>query len=335
MEGIEKDLLGICIPTYNRSRYLSECLKSVIDEFYPYGFPIYISDNCSTDNTTSVVSSFEKDYDNIKYVRNNSNLGLYRNILNVMQMAETRYIWFMGDDDAIKKGSVERLVEIVNTSPDFLVLNSALYDKELAAQKYPKAIDCLADKKYLGKDVQNLLIDLKKWSYNGYMSAMVIKKEFLAHLIPKYKEANFLLYGTIWLPLALFYEAIHNRTGLFVCEPMVLNRDNPRPSEKGYWEYFYLDRIRALEYLERMGYYRKIVRKVVKSSILDIVYSSIMARSENKEPSLLDDYLKKTDLMSLSDKIVIQMVNLFPSSLIKLMKDAILKVKESRVYPSS
>ena len=335
MEVIEKDLLGICIPTYNRSGYLRECLRSVIDEFSPYGFPIYISDNCSTDNTTTVVSSFENDYDNIKYVRNNSNLGPYRNILNVIQMAETRYVWFMGDDDAIRKGSMEMLVKILNTSPDFLVLNSALQDKELAFQKYPKAIDCLADKKYLGKDVQNLLIDLKRWSYNGYMSAMVIKKEFLPHLIPKYKEANFPLYGTMWLPLALFYEAIHNKTGLFVCEPIVLNRDNPRPSEKSYWKYFYLDRIRALEYLEWMGYDRKIVRKVVKSSILDIVYSSIMARGENKEPSLLDDYLKKTDLMSLSDKIIIQMLNLFPSSLIKLMKDAILKVKESRVHSLS
>lgn len=331
MEGVEEDLLGICIPTYNRSGYLSECLKSVIDEFYPYGFPIYISDNCSADDTMSVVFNLNKRYKSIKYIRNDNNIGAYRNILNVVQMAETRYVWFMGDDDTIEKGSVERLVNILKNNIDFLVLNSVPYDKELAIQKYPKAIDCLADKKYISKDIQNLLINLKKWSYYGFMSAMIIKRNLLEQLIPKYKDQNFSLYDTSWLPLALFYEAIHNRTGLFICDPMIINRDNPRSSGKGYWDYFFLNRIRVLKYLEGAGYQKKILQKVVRSSILDLVLVGIEAKAESKE-NLFNAYVKGSDLIQFSDKIIIKMLDLIPTPLVKLMKNIIFKVKKSRVH---
>jgi glycosyltransferase involved in cell wall biosynthesis len=331
MEGIEKDLLGICIPTYNRSAYLTECLKSVIDEFSPYGFPIYISDNCSTDDTTSVVSGFEKDYDNIKYVKNNSNLGLYRNILNVIQMAETRYIWFMGDDDAIRKGSLEILVKILSTNPDFLVLNSALYDKELAVQKHPKAIDCQADKEYRGKDVQNLLIDLKEWAYNGYMSAMVLKRSLIEPLIPKYKDPNFSLYGTTWLPLAMFYEAILNRTGLFICESLVLNRPNPRPLTKSEWVYFHLERYMALDYLKNIGYDRKILKNVVKFKIMGFVATGVVARGGREVSSLMNNFIKDSDLIPFSVKLVIQIIDLLPNLLVKAAKGIVIKIKESKV----
>ena len=334
MEVIEKDLLGICIPTYNRSGYLRECLRSVIDEFSPYGFPIYISDNCSTDNTTTVVSSFENDYDNIKYVRNNSNLGPYRNILNVIQMAETRYIWFMGDDDAIRKGSVERLVKIMSTNPDFLVLNSALYDKELAVQKYPKAIDCLADKKYSGKDIQNLLIDLKKWSYNGFMSAMIIRRSLIEPLIPKYKDPNFSLYDTSWLPLAIFYEAILNRIGLFICEPSVLSRPNPRTFTKSDWVYSYLERYMAIDYLKEIGYDRKILKNVVKSGILGFVSNGVVARGDREVFSLMSDFIRDSDLIPLSVKLIIQMIDLLPNFLVKTAKGIVIKIRESRVRSS-
>ena len=181
----------------------------------------------------------------------------------------------MGDDDTIEKGSVERLVNILKNNIDFLVLNSVPYDKELAIQKYPKAIDCLADKKYISKDIQNLLIDLKKWSYNGFMSAMIIRRSLIEPLIPKYKDPNFSLYDTSWLPLAIFYEAILNRIGLFICEPSVLSRPNPRTFTKSDWVYSYLERYMAIDYLKEIGYDRKILKNVVKSGILGFVSSRI------------------------------------------------------------
>ena len=305
----------------------------MIDEFSPYGFPIYISDNCSTDNTTSVVSSLEKDYDNMKYARNNSNLGLYRNILNVMQMAETRYILFMGDDDTIKKGSVEKIVNLMLKNPDFLVLNSVSYDKELTYERYARLIYCTEDVKYNDRSVQNLLSNLKKWSYHGYMPAMIMKRSLLEPRISKYKNPDFPLYDTAWLSLALFYEAIKNGKGLFVCEPIVLNRENPRPYGKNYWEYSYVDRIRALKYLEKAGYSRKIVVDVIKSRLIDLVYDAIMAKAEHVSAPLFTDYIKQEDSIPLSNKIVIKILDLAPPSLMKLAKNVVLSVKESRVHP--
>ncbi|MGC8516265.1 MAG: hypothetical protein ACP5OC_09080, partial [Thermoplasmata archaeon] len=203
---------------------------------------------------------------------------------------------------------------------------------ELAHVNYERAIDCTEDLRYSGKSVQNLLNDLKKRSYHGYMSAMIIRKSLLDPLIPKYSSPGFPLYDTTWLPLALFYEAIENRTGLFVCEPVVLNRDNPRPSGKKYWDYFYLERIMALEYLEEAGYDEERIRGVIKSRLLDIVFLGIMAKGEYESSHLLNGYIKQNDSIPLYNKIVVQILDLVPTSLMKLMRGVVLRVKESKTH---
>ena len=332
MEVIEKDLLGICIPTYNRSGYLRECLRSVIDEFSPYGFPIYISDNCSTDNTTTVVSSFENDYDNIKYVRNNSNLGLYRNILNVMQMAETRYIWLMGDDDAIRKGSVEKLLNLLNKNPDFVVLNSSAYDKELILERVHKVFYCQADRKYDNGSTKNILNDLKKSPYYGFMSSMVLRRNLLVPLIPKYYDPNFPLFGTAWLPFAIFYEAIFKGTGYFICDPVVLSRINPRPLENNDWTYFYLDRFMALAYLKEVGYSKETLKPLVKAGIIGSISAGLIAKADKEDLSLINDYVKYSKLLPIPIQLTIQMIDLIPNFLVKKMKQVILVLRESRAH---
>lgn len=71
-----KPLLSICIPTYNRSWYLKNCLNSIIcqHEFRTGSVEIIISDNASTDDTQFVVQEYTKIYNNIKYFKNPNNI---------------------------------------------------------------------------------------------------------------------------------------------------------------------------------------------------------------------------------------------------------------------
>lgn len=94
---MNKPLLSICIPTYNRSFYLKNSLNSVIcqKEFKKGNVEIVISDNASTDDTESVVKEYVSKYENIRYFRNAENIrdqnfpvalsrgkGLYRKLSN-------------------------------------------------------------------------------------------------------------------------------------------------------------------------------------------------------------------------------------------------------------
>ena len=112
---MNKPLLSICIPTYNRAHYLRECLESVVSQF---GDPevcqsveIVVSDNASPDNTRELVEEYRKKFDNIKYFRNNENIGFDRNVINVVERASGEYCWYMGDDDVIGGESLRFIID--------------------------------------------------------------------------------------------------------------------------------------------------------------------------------------------------------------------------------
>ena len=59
-----KPLLSICIPTYNRSGYLEQCLESIVHQERFDEIEVIISDNCSTDDTEAVCKKY-KSFQNI------------------------------------------------------------------------------------------------------------------------------------------------------------------------------------------------------------------------------------------------------------------------------
>ena len=52
--------LSICIPTFNRSRYLNVLLNDISEKFekFIFEYEIIISSNASTDNTDEVVDNW-------------------------------------------------------------------------------------------------------------------------------------------------------------------------------------------------------------------------------------------------------------------------------------
>lgn len=73
---VNKPILSICIPTYNRSVYLEKSIASIIktDEFKEGKIEIVISDNCSADNTEELAKHYISKHKNIKYYKNDKNV---------------------------------------------------------------------------------------------------------------------------------------------------------------------------------------------------------------------------------------------------------------------
>ena len=123
--------LSICIPTYNRAPHLSNCLQSIISMRKPKGFQfeICISDNGSNDNSKEIVNNAKKDID-INYNKNESNLGIARNFLKVVSMANGEFVWLIGDDDLLLPHTLDTLEVLFknNKTVDFFYINSYLLD---------------------------------------------------------------------------------------------------------------------------------------------------------------------------------------------------------------
>lgn len=134
MENPKK--LTICIPTFNRMEYIKKQINffgtqirnnKVLFE----DVSIIVADNASTDKTVNFLSLYKKDFNFFEYVVNPSNLGLVGNIVNLLMISNTEYVWFVSDDDELKDGVIEEILKIIkwNNDPEFIYLNYRISDK--------------------------------------------------------------------------------------------------------------------------------------------------------------------------------------------------------------
>ena len=115
--SMNKPLLSICIPTYNRAHYLKECLEGLVCQFDDKRVydqvEVVISDNASTDNTQALVEEYRQKYTNITYFKNKENIGFDLNVVNAVEKASGTYCWYMGDDDTIRNGGIRSVVDFL------------------------------------------------------------------------------------------------------------------------------------------------------------------------------------------------------------------------------
>ena len=110
--------LSICIPTYNRSESLNNCLNSIfLNNINLSEIEICISDNNSTDKTSEVIIDYENKL-NIKYNKNIENIGVAQNILKAVEMSDSEFCWIVGDDDLILNDAIKTVLKLLNQYKD-------------------------------------------------------------------------------------------------------------------------------------------------------------------------------------------------------------------------
>jgi len=88
-------------------------------------FEVCVSDNGSSDETEAVVRRAQQTLA-IRYRRNSANLGIPRNFLNVVEMAQGEFVWLVGDDDLLMPYALDALSELIekHQSVDFFYVNA-------------------------------------------------------------------------------------------------------------------------------------------------------------------------------------------------------------------
>ncbi len=129
---MEKDLLSICIPTYNRKWQLY-ALSNLLRLFNVNKYKIIIGDNGSEDGTYEMMRLFAAD-ENIIYIRNDENLGYDRNFRRIIEEAVkySEYSFWLGDDDfPVESMFTEIPVILSEKRPDLVILNAENYSDGL------------------------------------------------------------------------------------------------------------------------------------------------------------------------------------------------------------
>lgn len=119
-------LLTIAIPTFNRSDLLNAQLVWLAQAIkgFESDCEIFVSDNCSTDNTEEVIKHWQYTLNNVtfKYKKNSHNIGLMRNFAACLQSAKSKYIWVVADDHKIQQEALAYVVQNLKKYPDLSLL---------------------------------------------------------------------------------------------------------------------------------------------------------------------------------------------------------------------
>ena len=111
------------IPTFNRAKYISEAIDSVLNQTYK-DFEITVVDDGSTDNTKEVLSPY---MDRIKYVcQENKGCASARNL--GIRNSEGDYLVFLDADDLLEPKKLEVQVPILENNPEVGFVYSDGYD---------------------------------------------------------------------------------------------------------------------------------------------------------------------------------------------------------------
>ena len=112
-------IVSICIPTYNRSRYLDCLLHDLAEHIDDLGFSyeLLIGDNASEDDTPEVVQKYV-DRLNVRYFRRPENIGPAHNLAELFRTARGRYLVYVADDDLLILGALGHHIAYLEANPD-------------------------------------------------------------------------------------------------------------------------------------------------------------------------------------------------------------------------
>lgn len=152
---MDKPVISFCIPTYNRCELLLENVNEIIIQAknQKINVEICISDNCSTDNTKNVMEALIPPSGiRLIYHRNENNIGPDLNYLKSVDLAQGNYCWFLGSDDKIAEGCIDKFLKIHEN------VNSDIYLCE--------RIDCNIEMIPFGKTKWSKINELKTCNLN-------------------------------------------------------------------------------------------------------------------------------------------------------------------------
>jgi glycosyltransferase involved in cell wall biosynthesis len=134
-----KKLLSIVIPTYNRASELDRQLNWLLQEIqgYEQECEIFVSDNCSTDQTPEILQKWQPAFNQITYRfnRNDRNIFCMPNIELCLNAARGQFVWTVGDHDPIEPGTLGVIIRMLKQNPDLALLYLNFYAMDEQTQE--------------------------------------------------------------------------------------------------------------------------------------------------------------------------------------------------------
>lgn len=217
-----RPLLTVCIPAYNRVAFLSPLLDSILSQnFDDYEVLICEDNSPEREEISEVVRQFQHLHPNrIQYEENVLNLGYDANIRRLVELANGHYCVFMGNDDLLCKGALERIATAVNLQPDCGVIVRSYASFDANPEQLKQVFRYFPSEYVLPAGAEAIFTAYRR---SVVISGMVIKRDS-AHIVATSKFDGTLLYQLYLVGMILAMHSV-----VFVPEVIALRRDGTPP----------------------------------------------------------------------------------------------------------
>lgn len=188
-------LLSLCVPTYNRARYLDSLLGTLASQMraFPYPYEIVVSDNGSSDATPEVVARHAQSLP-IRSLRHAENLGCYPNVIFAMTQAQGRYMMYLADDDCVLGEPLAQVVAAMEAEPEVVITYAPwllydLVDQQPQGQFYQVPHDLRIERGQHGELLGHIL------RHHIFPEIYVARTEAMMRLMPRVNDIAFFAFA--------------------------------------------------------------------------------------------------------------------------------------------
>jgi glycosyltransferase involved in cell wall biosynthesis len=118
-------LVSICIPVYNREKFIEETVMSALMQSYS-NIEVVVVDNNSEDGTYEILKKLKNKYNSLKIFKNNTNIGPVKNWERCIELSEGQYVKLLYSDDILESTCIEKSIKPLMRGGDIAFVNTSV-----------------------------------------------------------------------------------------------------------------------------------------------------------------------------------------------------------------
>lgn len=113
-------VVSVVMPSYNHESYISEAMESVLNQSFR-DFELIIVDDCSKDNSQSIIDSYQTKDKRIRTVFHKENMGIAKTLNDGMDKAQGKFLAFIASDDVWTRSKLEEQLDELKKNEDTII----------------------------------------------------------------------------------------------------------------------------------------------------------------------------------------------------------------------
>ena len=122
-------LLSVCLITYKHELYIRQAIESVLSQKVNFTWEFIVAEDCSPDKTRQIVLEYKDKYpDLFRLILQETNVGPFQNVFDLLSAATGKYIAYLeGDDYWIDPLKLQKQVDVLEKNSTLAMATHASY----------------------------------------------------------------------------------------------------------------------------------------------------------------------------------------------------------------